>query len=489
VSPRQSQVRELLVHLDRSGQAPISRQLEEQLREAIQDGRLESGQTLPSTRMLAEDLAVSRGVVVRAYTQLAAEGYVTMRQGTNPSVGAIGTPLAETALREQADPSPRLRYDLRPERPDLSQFPRGDWLRSVRHALNRATDAELGYADCRGLHVLRQELARYLARARGLAITADRIVITVGSTHALTLIEHVLHRRGERTIGLENPSHELMHRLARRCGLEPVGIAVDEEGLRVDALVASRVTAVVVSPAHQFPTGVAYTAERRAELARWAEETGGLILEDDYDAEFRYDRSPIGALQGLAPERVAYIGSTSKTLIPGLRLGWVVLPSALIDDVATELGESMLHHSALEQLAFADFLRRGELDRHLRRMRLLYRRRRDSLVTALARAAPQFPVSGTAAGLHLLLELPSAGDEASACAHASKHGIAVQCVGDHTLPGYGGVRGLLIGYGTLQEAAVDLAVRELASALAVTPSMARNDSAGSAAAGLLARVA
>jgi GntR family transcriptional regulator / MocR family aminotransferase len=463
VSPRQFQARELFVVLDRLERTPMARQLEEQLREAIQSGRLLAGHQLPSTRMLADELGVSRGVVVRAYSQLGAEGYVTLRQGANPHVSSVGVPEPAPSGPVASEEEPRFRYDLRPERPDVSQFPRREWLRSLRQAMLTATDAEVGYSDERGLQTLREEIAYYLARARGVAVTPDRIVVTGGSTHALTLISRALRRRGEGTIAFENPSHRLLHSVVRHAGLEPVGVSVDGDGLVVAELRERAAPAVVVSPAHQFPTGVAYSAERRAELVRWAEESDALILEDDYDAEFRYDRAPIGALQGLAPERVAYFGSTSKMLAPGLRLGWAVLPAGLVDEVAAEVSLSMLQLSAIDQLALADFVRRAELDRHLRRMRGIYRRRRDVLVRALRRELPHLGVSGIAAGLHVVLELPSAAAEASLRSRAAEAGLGLQSITEHALDGYSGARGLLVGYGAVHERALARAVRELAA--------------------------
>src|SRR5262249_31651256 len=246
---------------------------------------------------------------------------------------------------------------------------------------------------------------------------------TAGSMHALTLIAGVLHRRGESTIAFENPSHRILHSVAGHIGLEPRGIPVDSDGLVVDELHGAGVPAVVVSPAHQFPTGVTYSAPRRTELLRWAEGCNGLILEDDYNAATRYDHAPIAALQGLAPEHVAYIGSTSETLAPGLRLGWIVLPAHLVEDVASEVAHTMLHLAALEQLALADFVRRAEFDRPLRRMRGVYRRRRDLLVRCLQRELPKHAVSGTAAGLHVVLELPSATEEAEAQVRVDQAGF------------------------------------------------------------------
>jgi GntR family transcriptional regulator/MocR family aminotransferase len=465
VSPRLVQARELFVALDRAAKTPLTRQLEEQLREAIKTGRLPAGQALPSTRMLAEDLGVSRGLVIRVYAQLGSEGYLTLQQGANPRVSTVGRPQVDLPRPAEPSAAPRFRYDLRPERPDVTQFPRREWLRSCRHAVLTATCTDVSYSEPHGLRPVREELARYLARARGLAVTADRVVITCGSTHALASIERVLSRRGARTIAFENPSHCVQHAVARHAGLEPVGIPVDGEGLDVEALRATEAPAVVVSPAHQFPTGVAYSDERRADLLGWAEERGGLVLEDDYDADFRYDRAPVGALQGVAPERVAYIGSTSKMLAPGLRLGWTVLPADLVDEVAEELDRTMLHLPALEQLTFADFIRRAELDRHLRRMRDVYRRRRDVLVRSLRQELPEYAVSGIAAGLHVVLELGSAEEETEMRRRAAKAGFGIQAMGEHALAGHRGPYGLLVGYGLIHEGVLPRVAHELARAL------------------------
>jgi GntR family transcriptional regulator / MocR family aminotransferase len=465
MSPRQLQARELLVQLDRSRRSELGLQLETQLRSAIRSGTLAPGSDLPSTRALAEDLGVSRGVVVRAYAQLAAEGYLDLRQGANPSVRGI--PFVEPYVAEalSAALAQKIRYDLRPHQPDLGSFPRQVWLRSLRHVLGSATNADLGYIESRGLEQLRIELVHYLGRARGVVADPDRIVVTAGSTHTLSLIARVLASRGATRMGFENPSHRLLFATAERAGLTPVGIPVDRHGLRVDALPAANVSAVVGTPAHQFPTGVALTADRRAALALWARESGGLIIEDDYDAELRYDRAPIGPLQGLVPDRVAYIGSANKTLSPGIRLGWAVLPDDLVAPLTEELRSSVLHLSGIDQLALADFLHRGEFDRHIRRMRSVYKRRRDALVEGLEARLPELRVSGIAAGLHVVVELPSPGPEARVCAEAAARGVAIESLSDHALPAYDGPRGLLIGYAGVPEPAIRLAVQELAAAL------------------------
>jgi GntR family transcriptional regulator/MocR family aminotransferase len=464
VSPREPHVRDLLVRVDRSHGHALTRQLEEQLRNAVRSGLLAPGSDLPSTRTLAEDLSVSRGVVVRAYAQLAAEGYLDLRRGANPRVR-----LVERSEAPPVSPStgevPKLRYDLRAHQPELSTFPRQLWLRSVRHALLIAADAELGYIDPRGLQPLRVELSDYLRRARGVMAEPDRVVITAGSTHTLSLLARVLAARGAKTIGFENPSHWMLHAVTRRSGLTPVGIPVDRQGLRVDQLRSSNVGAVVVSPAHQFPTGAVLSAERRAALVDWARDCGGLIIEDEYDAELRYDRAPIGALQGLAREHVVYLGSTGKTLSPGIRLGWAVLPAELVTPLAHELWGTIVHVSGIDQLALADFLRRGEFDRHLRRMRTLYRRRRDALVSALVDRLPEMPVSGIAAGLHVVVVLSSIEAEKSAVERARALGIAIEGISQHALPGYNGPQGVLIGYGGIGDASITAAMDDLEGAL------------------------
>jgi GntR family transcriptional regulator/MocR family aminotransferase len=466
VSPRQLQVRELLVRVDRSLGGSPGRQLEAQLREAIRSGTLAPGADLPSTRSLAEDLSVSRGVVVRVYAQLAAEGYLDLRQGANPIVRGVPRSAPDRAPAARPVSASRLRYDLRPERPELSYFPRPAWLRALRHALSAAADADLGYTDPRGIEQLRREVATYLGRARGVAADPERIVITAGSTHTLSLLARVLVRRGAESIAFENPSHRLLYKVVGQSGLPAVGIAVDRHGLVVDALARTSAAAVVVSPAHQFPTGGVLSPERRTALLAWARRSGGVIVENDYDAEFRYDRAPIGAQQGLAPAHVAYIGSVSKTLAPGLRLGWAVLPPDLVAPVREEVWNSLLHLPSLDQLALADFLRRGEFDRHLRRMRKVYKRRRDVVVAALAEQLPQVRVSGVAAGLHVVLEFGPTQLEAAVVEQAIAHGVAIESLSEHTLPGYAGPRGLLVGYGAILEPAIPRAIEQLAAAIA-----------------------
>ncbi len=469
---------ELLLALTRDGGAPLRAQLEAQLREAVGAGRLAGGVRLPSSRGLAAELGVSRGVVVEAYAQLVAEGYLTVRRGAAPVVAAgadrrreaapdaaAGRAVRASALdvvaRRDRGPAAPLRYDLRPGTPDLALFPRRAWAAAQRRALEEAADADLGYPDPAGHPRLRVALAEYLGRVRGVDAEASRIVVCGGVAEVLALVARVLCARRAVRLGVESPSHADTRGLLAHHGMREVPIAVDEEGIDVGALEAAAVDAVLVTPAHQFPTGVVLSAPRRAALAAWARRNGALVIEDDYDAEYRYDRAPIGAVQGLAPEHVIHAHSVSKTLAPGMRLGWAVLPSHLAAAVAAEKRHSDLGTPVLEQLALTAFLGRGELDRHLRHTRPLYRRRRDALLAGL----PGLRAHGAAAGLHVLVELPSGAGEADVVGAAAERGVAVEPLGPHdalgTCPS-----ALILGYSRLPEPGLAEAARRLRAAIA-----------------------
>ena len=455
-----SSSRELLVELDRGVAETLSSQLERRLRAAVRGGQLKPGSTLPSTRALAAQLGISRGLVVAAYAQLGAEGYLLLRRGAAPRVAGSVTRGAEPSRRRRAY---RVPHNLFPSLPDYAAFPREKWLASYRRALKAAPDVALAYGDSRGSEELRAALVSYLGRVRGVSASEEHALACSGFASALGLLARVLRRAGSRTMGVEDPGHAVIRGIVERAGLRPVPIPVDDEGIDVDRLAAAGPDAVLVTPAHQFPTGVVLSPERRARLLEWAASTGALVAEDDYDAEFRYDRAPVGALQGLAAERVAYLGSTSKTLAPGLRLGWLVAPSRLVGRLVDEVLHTVITPPRLEQLAFADFLERGELDRHLRRMRLRYRKRRDVLVRALARELPKLEVRGIAAGLHVFAVLPPGSDEQSLLAAARARGIGLTGLSEHAVrpPGE---QALVLGYALSPEPALRASVRELAAA-------------------------
>jgi GntR family transcriptional regulator / MocR family aminotransferase len=455
-------VSELLLALDRGAAGPLRSQLEEQLRAAVRDGLLAPGTALPSTRALARDLGVSRGVVVEAYDQLAAEGYLAARQGapTRVAEAAFG---ASGAAREPAPQRPP-RFDFRPGAPDVALFPRTRWAASLRRALRDAPDARFDYGDARGAPELRAALARYLGRVRGVACDPGRVIVTSGMAQGMALLGRTLVARGIGRVAVEDPWSTPGRDQLAGTGLEPVPVAVDGDGLRVDLLEEAAPDAVVVTPAHQFPTGVVLAPERRAALAEWAIRRGAFVLEDDYDAEYRYDRAPVGAVQGLAPERVVYAGSVSKTLAPALRLGWLVAPEPLAAAIAAAKASDDLGTPVVEQLALADFLERGELDRHLRRTRATYRGRRDALVAALARHLPGCAPAGIAAGLHMVVRLPEAADERVVLARARASGIALYGLSEHAMRPERPA--LLLGYGRIAEPAIEPGVRALAAAVA-----------------------
>jgi GntR family transcriptional regulator / MocR family aminotransferase len=465
---RTSSALELLVPLRRNGPEPLHRQLEQGIREAVRSGRLAAGAALPSTRALAAQLAVSRGIVVEAYEQLGAEGYLAITPGGATRVAILSRP--PSARRPRPAPDTVYDVDFRPGRPDLDLFPRETWLRSVRRALDTAPSHRLGYLDGRGMPELRAALADYLNRVRGTAADPDSIVVCAGFAQGLKLVAQVLRDRGARRIAIEDPTQPETAADLHAIGLEVVGIPVDRSGMRVEQLDSARVQAAVLTAAHQYPTGGVLPPERRATLIDWAERRGGLVIEDDYDAEFRYDREPVGAMQGLSPERVVYAGSTSKILAPGLRLGWIVVPAELADQVAAAKKAADLGSPAIDQLAFADFLAHGELDRHLRRLRPIYRARRDVLLAALGRHLPELRPVGASAGLHLLAWLPPDLDELEIIEAAARGGIRLQGVGSRrdgafATAGEERLGGLIFGYGTLGERALEPAVERLAAVI------------------------
>ena len=320
-------------------------------------------------------------------------------------------------------PGPVPNFDLRTGRPDLSAFPRTAWHAALGRVLKALPDAELGYGDPRGYGPLREALAEQLGRTRGVLAEPAQIVVCGGLAPGLAVVLRALRRRGARLVAVEDPGWRGQVRAAEQAGLAWAPARVDEQGIVVDEL--GDVDAVVVTPAHQFPTGVVLAPERRAQLVAWARERGALIVEDDYDAEYRYDREPVGALQALAPDHVLYAGSASKTLAPALRLGWLVAPAWLAPDLAAEKDRADRGTAVLEQAALADLVARGELDRHLRRTRRRYRARRDALVAALAHHLPAARVGGAAAGLHVVAWLPDGADEARIAAAARERGVAV----------------------------------------------------------------
>jgi GntR family transcriptional regulator / MocR family aminotransferase len=455
---RTSSATELLIELQRDAPIALHAQVEQGLRNAIRSGRLAANAVLPSTRALADQLNLSRGVVVEAYEQLVAEGYLSSQPGGSTRVCAGAAEVPIPSSRQQAV-LPRINFWY--GRPDVAEFPRQVWLRSIRRVLNEAPSDRLAYLDKRGAPELRDALAAYLNRVRGTAADPERMVVCNGFAQAVGLVTWVLKSRGARRIAVEDPGQRDTH-----SHLEVVPVPVDDSGIDVAALARTDVDAVLVTPAHHFPTGAVLTAERRSALVAWARDRGTLILEDDYDAEYRFDREPIGAIHGLAPDQVIYAGTASKTLAPGLRLGWMILPADLVEPVATFKEETDRGSPSLEQLSFADFLTRGEFDRHLRRMRPIYRARRDTLLRALREHLPEVRPVGASAGLHVVAWLPDGVDEAALIERAAAVGVALTGVTPaHRIP-RNGPGGLIFGYGMPSEAEIEEGIRLIAAELA-----------------------
>ena len=441
----------VLVVIDHDARIPLHRQIETSIRDSIRTGRLPRGSSLPPSRVLAADLGVSRGVVVEAYQQLTSEGYLASRTGGYTEVAAGPSP-ATAGLRLARPVPPRI--DLSYGRADVSSFPCAAWLRAIRGALASAPNDVFGYLAGSGTPQLRAALAGYLNRVRGTLAQPDQIVICTGYAQGIALLVGVLAAAGAKRLALEDPSSgDDALPAARAAGLEVVGVPVDGDGIRVDVLRDTGADAVVLTPSHQWPVGSVLSAGNRAAVLRWAAERGAVVIEDDYDAEYRYDRTPVGALQGLAPDRVVYAGSASKTLAPGLRLGWFVMPGHLAEPMAAAKIAADRGSPVLEQLALADLITRGEFDRHLRRMRPVYRRRRDALLTALAQRLPQLRPAGISAGLHLVTWLPPDLDEATVVGAAARAGVGIEGVAPYRIsrPGPGG---LIFGYATASEQAI-----------------------------------
>jgi GntR family transcriptional regulator/MocR family aminotransferase len=455
---------DLLIKLARgSGSPSLHSQVEAQVRDAIRAGRLGPGVRLPSTRALAEELGVARGVVVESYAQLGAEGYLEIRRRGKTFVSAV----AASGGAERATPSSgggAIRYDFHPGVPDLGGFPRAAWARALRTAVRDVPGRELAYGDLRGAAVLREALAVHMGRARGAVASPDRIVVTQGFTQGLSLVCEALRRRGVRRIAVEEPCLPIHRAVAEAAGLTPIPVEVDEHGIRTEGLERLAVGGVLVTPAHQFPLGVVLAPHRRTELVEWARRAGAFIVDDDYDAEYRYDRGPVGSLQGLAPERVVYGGSVSKTLAPALRIGWLLLPDELLGPVIERkalAGQTPL----LDQLALAELIEKGDFHRHLRRMRRRYRERRDATVEAVGEFLPEARPGGIAAGLHVVAHLPAGLDEARLVAVAYERGAGAHGLDLHRSRPDPSRPGLVLGYAGLGTAELRRGVQTLGRAL------------------------
>ncbi|MER6308190.1 PLP-dependent aminotransferase family protein [Streptomyces sp. NPDC001657] len=460
------------LHVELTGPGGRRAALLRALRAAVRSGRLAPGTRLPPYRSLAADLGLARNTVADAYAELVAEGWLTARQGSGTRVAHRAQPLTPTRAPAHPAPAARPRHNLRQGQPDAAAFPRTAWVAAARRALTAAPDDAFGPGDPRGRPELRRALTDYLARTRGVRTDPGRIVICSGFAHALRLLFPAVLAG---PLAVESYGLPFHRQLLAAAGTATRPLAVDELGADTGELAElDEVRAVLLTPAHQFPTGVPLHPDRRAAVINWARAGGGYVIEDDYDGEFRYDRRPVGALQGLDPERVIHLGSVSKSLSPAVRLGWMVLPGRLVDAVLAAKGEREAWAGVTDQLTLAEFLTCGAYDRHIRRMRQRYRRRRDQLVAAVAGHAPRLRVTGIAAGLHAVLQLPdgsAAADERAALWAARWQGLALDGLSEYRHPDAPTPprHGLVVGYATPSESAFPAALAALCRALPPGP--------------------
>jgi GntR family transcriptional regulator/MocR family aminotransferase len=437
--------------------------LEQALREAVRAGRLRPGARLPSSRALAAELRCSRRLVAEAYGQLVAEGFLVARHGSGTRVAAGATAAAQRAAPVTAAPlAPRI--DLFPGSPDLSLFPRRAWGRALRIALAEVPDAELGYGPPEGHPRLCAALAEHLGRVRGALATPATTLVTAGYTGGLRLVLDTLRERGVRRVGVEDPGYQFRAAAVARAGLDVVAVPADAHGIDVDALRSADPDAAIVAPAHSFPLGAVLAPERRAELLDWSRTRDRILVEDDYDAELRYDRDPVGTLQGLAPDRVILAGTASKVLAPALRLGWLVAPPALVEPLRAAALVQDHGGPTLDQVALAVLFESGAVDRHVRAGRARYRARRAALLAALAERLPECPVGGIDAGLRVWIALPDGVDEAAVAAEAERRGVRTYPLASSRIARRE-PRGLVLGYANASERELREAIDVLAAAI------------------------
>jgi GntR family transcriptional regulator/MocR family aminotransferase len=466
---------DLPVALDR-GAGPLGTQIQDQLRAAIRDRRLGAGERLPSTRRLAELLGVARGTVVEVYEQLLAEGYVESAVGSGTRVAAMpaGGPVRRTpgVVAASSPPARSAEADFEYGIPDLGSVPLTDWSRAVSEATRTLPTAELGDEDPAGSTHLREVVTAYHRRVRSGCAVAENAVVVSGFRQGLAFALATLAQHGIRRIALEDPGPREHDVIARRAGLDAVPVPVDDHGLDVGRLRETGAQAVLLTPAHQCPTGVAFGPSRRRELVAWADEVDGVILEDDYDAEFRYDRQPVGSLQGLNPARVIALGSVSKTLPPAIRLGWVLAPPQFVAGIVEEQRLSCRGAPRLDQEALALFMESGRFDRHLRRVREIYRARRDVLAAETERAFGPGRLRGLEAGCHALLHLPEGTSERAVVATAATMGVRVNGLGHYRFAAVDAEArpaprppALVLGFGNVSERQISAGIRTLAKAV------------------------
>ena len=461
------------IDIDRTSAKPLIRQVFEQIRALILSGKLKAGDRLPSTRSLASELAISRIVVMEAYEQLIAEGYVDSRQGSGTTVAAgIDTLLAHVPPTPPSNraPSGSSRtdglIDFRFGIPAVDMFPKKEWGRILEQTCLEMPQALFGYDRPKGRAELRQAVSEYLLRARGIECDPGRICITSGTTQSLAILARILYAPGAEAI-LEDPSSMHALRLVSSENYTIVPVPVDSNGIRTDLITVNDKTRfILVTPSHQFPLGEVLPIQRRLELVRLVSDTGCYILEDDYDSEFRFAGQPISSMYGCAPHRVIYLGTFSKAFSPALRLGYAILP----DDLGGRFLDCKInmdvHNSVLEQLAMARFMCEGGYEKHIARMKKIYYQRQLAVLNALEEYFPgRYVVRGQSTGLNLIAEFPGVDFTEQVQKDAAAAGIRLHPVEMHAIVKGGHCSKIIIGYGQLTPGEIREGLRRLRSVL------------------------
>ncbi len=453
--------------LNRDSELQLWRQIYQRLKDKMVSGQLKAAEALPSTRELAKELGVSRNTVCLAYEMLTAEGYAVSRQGA-PTRVADGLYVESLIVPKRSDQTSKrtICADFRTGKPDLRLFPRFLWQQLMNNTTAQLPLAMFDYSTPQGLFSLRQEIAAWLFRSRGMNVEPKDIFISAGATHALHLIAGFLCDK-ETKIIMEDPCHTGMLRSLTHRGTGIVPIPVDAEGIRVDAFpVDPDIKAIYVTPSHQFPLGGILSASRRAALVRYARENNAYIIEDDYDSEFRYSGEPIAPLHVTDPQRVIYVGTFSKSLFPALRIGYVILPYELQQpwrDLRTHMD---VQNPPFEQAALAELLRTRKFDRHVHKMRRIYRQRREVLLEALRQLlGDRYSAHGDNAGLHVAIEYPGLCFDEVFQKSCLEKGILITGLQTHCIRTERHENKLLLGYGHLEAEEIKTGVTHLARAI------------------------
>jgi GntR family transcriptional regulator/MocR family aminotransferase len=464
----------LWIPVDRTAEKSLIRQVYDQIRQQTLRGTLQAGSKLPSTRELADDLHVSRNVILEAYDQLFAEGYIESRPGSGTYV-AEGAYLAEeyaqraipvaSAVKPHREKSQCI--DFRPGLPALDHFPRKIWSQLTQRIYSQADASLFGYDSPEGRLELREVLSHYLLRTRGVSCSPDQLLITSGAAQALSILAKLLLSPTTSVI-VEDPVTAEVQTIYSRSGAALIPIPVDQHGIQTELLPQDKQPAFVfVTPSHQYPLGSILPIQRRIALIHFARTADCYIVEDDYDSEFRYMGAPISSLQGLDPERVIYIGTFSKILSPALRLGYMILPSSLISASRLTKRLSDLHSPTLDQLVLAHFIEEGHLERYILKMKRIYRKRRDILIRSLEQAfSKRVHILGDATGLHLVAEFPGIDFTADSVGQALEQaGVNIYPVEMHAIRKGQHYQQIILGYGNLTVEQIEDGIKRLSIVL------------------------